>query len=173
MLSIEKIENIIKSKYKDVNFKNNTFEFDKVKSEIIDWVDGCQMIEYISNEKLSYIRRPLINNQLAYADRQFEIENNAIELKHLLDIKITKQDMIDWIKTFKNYHNTLKSHIVIKNLYISINDKKEQYFYIKENRKSLSFYTYENFDKKSVNIFTATNSQEYWRLYNIIKNLKE
>lgn len=168
MLNIEKIENIIKSKYKDVNFKNNTFEFDKVKSETIDWVDGCQMIEYISNEKLSYIRRPLINNQLAYADRQFEIENNAIELKHLLDIKITKQDMIDWLETFTTKYNG-RYLIPAREcwtfyVYTSLTDI--------DGKKSKCFGLMATQYTEDIIILQAKKSQEYWRLYNIIKNLK-
>ena len=167
MLNIEKIENIIKSKYAKYSlssFSNNCefiFGERKIPNDCL-YKQKIISYEYSSNE-LEFIDREIIkeDDNFEYVNKRFTIENNAIELKHLLNIEITQQDIIDWIKTFNTCVEIQLGYNIFKN------------FYIAERITLLCFYVYNEKDKSNTPIFSADNSNEYWRLYNIIKNLKE
>ena len=119
-----------------------------------DFSDGeIQII--LENNKINFVR-------VDYGFIRFieTIDNNIIEFKHYLqnhkkDIEITQQDIIDWVKTFISYKK------------ISIRHNILVIFSIIEVEKKLCLFA------ENTWIFTATNSNEYWQLYNIIKNLKE
>ena len=125
-----------------------------------DFSDGeIQII--LENNKINFVR-------VDYGFIRFieTIDNNIIEFKHYLqkhkkDIEITSQDIIDWIKTFKSYKKISIKHNILEN------------FFIIEEEKKLYLFILNTIFKDNVCVFTATNSQEYWKLYNIIKNLKE
>lgn len=122
----------------------------------------------LENNKINFVR-------VNYGFMRFveTIDNNIIEFKHYLqnhkkDIKITKQDMIDWLKTFTTKYNG-RYLIPAREcwtfyVYTSLTDI--------DGKKSKCFGLLAQQYTEEINIFQAKNSQEYWRLYNIIKNLK-
>ena len=118
--------------------------------------------KYSSNE-LEFIDREIIKEDanFEYVNKRFTIENNAIELKHCLNIEITQQDIIDWLNTFSKEFNS----------FYDIPTETFCEFCVDIEEKCLNLEVH--IDEERGYIFTATNSQEYWRLYNIIKNLKE
>jgi hypothetical protein len=132
-----------------------------------DFSDGEIQI-VLENNKINFVR-------VDYGFIRFieTIDNNIIEFKHYLqnhkkDIKITKQDMIDWLNTFTTEYNS-SYHIYTKTnpclyVYTSLEDI--------DGKKKKCFGLLARQYIEEVNIFQAKNSQEYWRLYNIIKNLK-
>lgn len=159
MLNLQQIENIIKTKYNDIVI-TSTDCFTRFMFDIKDVASHQEIMFYFDSEDKLYYEKEIWNTEARYQDCNFAIENNAIELKHYLNIKITKQDMIDWIKTFKSYKILRNHEYNISEDYLIIEDKEE-----------LSLFSKVILDDDFC-IFTATNSQEYWRLYNIIKNLK-
>lgn len=161
MLSIEEIENIIKSKYNDLVI-TSTDCFIRFMFDIKDIASHKEIIFYFDSKDKLYYEKEIWNTEARYQDCNFVMENNAIELKHYLDIEITKQDMIDWLNTFSKEFNSFYS-IFIKEKYSEVS------VYIKEKCLCLSVLVCE----EEGDIFTATNSNEYWRLYNIINNLIE
>lgn len=174
MLNIKQIENIIKSKYEDLeigNFFNNwhifKFDFERDKEEdYTKWKTITLNIE--ERDKIFYEENKFSMDALHNYEK-FAIENNAIELKHLLDIEITKQDMIDWVNNIdlhlKNYKKKgIDVYIVLSNT-LNTSSLELEYHQVE--------HLYPANKDTKITIFTATNSQEYWRLYNIIKNLKE
>lgn len=176
MLSIEKIENIIKSKYNDLlknkniadTFKN--FEFDIQRDEEFDYKIWKEITLFFDEkEKLYYEEKSKHDGDYFYTIKKFEIENNAIELKHYLNIKITKQDIIDWLETFTTKYNG-RYLIPAREcwafyVYTSLTDI--------DGKKSKCFGLMATQYTEDIIILQAKKSQEYWRLYNIIKNLKE
>ena len=102
------------------------------------------------------------------------IDNNIIEFKHYLqnhkkDIEITLQDIIDWLNTILKINEDGEYSIIIppsfSQVLVEILDDKTI-----EIKTSLMFK-----DKKEREehlILLANNSNDYWKLYNIIKNLK-
>lgn len=168
MLNIEQIKNIIESKYEDLKIENHfdnlyTFKFDFKKDKEKQLIKWKEITLDLKEDKISYEEKGETDFECYnynITDKRFEIKNDAIELKHYLDIEITKQDMIDWLNTFSKEFNSFYD--------IPTKTYCELYVYIKE--KSLCLTV--SIDEKNGDIFTATNSQEYWQLYQIIKNLK-
>lgn len=177
MLSIEKIKNIIKSKYNELlehkniadTFKN--FEFDIQRDEEFDYKIWKEITLFFDEkEKLYYEEKSKHDGDYFYTIKKFEIENNSIELKHRLNIEITSQDIIDWLNTILKINEdgeySIPTPPSFSQVLVEILDDKTI-----EIKTSLIFK-----DKKEREehlILLANNSNDYWKLYNIIKNLKE
>lgn len=125
-----------------------------------DFSDGEIQI-VLENNKINFVR---VN--CGFIRFIETIDNNIIEFKHYLqnhkkDIEITQQDIIDWLNTFSKEFNSFYD-IPAKTFCEFYVDIKEKYLCLKV-----------QIDEEIGDIFTAANSNEYWRLYNIIKNLNE
>lgn len=168
MLNLQQIENIIKPNKKHYEMRKHDmidgyiFFFDN------DFLDS--RVELLNNEpdklRLYLARYYKVN----YRWLEMTIENNAIELKHYLDIEITQQDIIDWLNTILKINEDGEYSILtppsFSQVLVEILDDKTI-----EIKTSLMFK-----DKKEREehlILLANNSNDYWKLYNIIKNLKE
>lgn len=173
----EEILEIVKLKYEDAKISDNKIILGEIfYTKKLDtktgFISSMQSYSALLNAKTNILFSIYIeDNKIKFSgynengsgyncDLEFEFKN-SIELKHLLNIEITKQDIIDWLNTFSEEFNSFYD--------IPTKTFCELFVYIKEKCLCLSVCI----DGAEGNIFTATNSQEYWRFYNIIKNLKE
>lgn len=183
MLSKEQIENIIKPNKEHYEIRKHDIRDGYIFFFDNDFLDS--RVELLNNEpdklRLYLARYYKVN----YRWLEMTIENNAIELKHYLDIEITKQDIIDWLSSigFKhnnNYVESNKDYLCLyktENVDYEINGSAtaeiESSFLFIPRYKTAHIPIHKKFKKElKIELFKATNSNEYWRLYNIIKNLK-
>ena len=186
MLNIEQIENIVKSKYKKVELIGKMFEFCHNENKSKGYYGHKELILCSKENKLIYNQKTIDMDGVCDCEK-FEIENNAIELKHYLNIEITQQDIIDWLSfiDFKHNNNNYyvesnKNHLIlckIENVDYEINGSAtaeiESSFLFIPRYKTVHIPIHKKFKKElKTELFKATNSQEYWQLYQIIKNLK-
>ena len=99
---------------------------------------------------------------------------NAIELKHLLNIEITRKDIVDYLEKelYSSYVNAdgiggweLTRTKEYDNLVV------EEYKQDGNFQLSILRISNDGYSCSITSIFDASNSNEYWELYNIINNL--
>lgn len=187
----EEILNIVKLKYPNAEFFGNKIILGKITRYfelpvVANGTEGKLLIENtIPIEKRVFddgFHIFIEDNKLIcsiYTDEQeylgtieFEFKN-IIELKHLLNLEITRQNIVDflekdlcskyvdadgvggWELEWKEYNNLIVEE------------------YNKDGNFKLMIYEEgeDNYNCNFTRIFIASNSNEYWRLYNIVNNL--
>lgn len=173
----EEILNIVKLKYPEAKLsedgriimgESGHYEGMKFVAEAIVCIENNKIIFYHRKKDfLGYIIE-------CKSGVEYEFKN-IIELKHILKLDITREDIINYLKKelYSNYVNTddifgweLARMEGYDNLVVEE--------YRRDGNFQLSILKVNDLPNYSIiSIFNASNSNEYWRLYNIINNLKE
>lgn len=174
----EEILSIVKLKYPEAELA----EDDKIiigKSELYGEVDEeivAEVLICIENNKIVHLHLKRVTPVHAAVCRS-AIEykfKNAIELKHLLNIEITREDIVNYLE--KELHSEyvyvdciggweLARTVEYDNLVV------EEYQQDGNFQLSILRISNDGYSCSTISIFNANNSNEYWRLYNIINNL--
>ena len=171
-MHINEIENIINSKYNDV--KKTIFEKSHTLYEFNKKILDNNYYQYF---KLEYhfcscyilIKRIDSNGEVLELQEAYDY----IQLKKILGIEITINDMIEWLSSDYAFRKLEKDDKLFKSVYsiydyVFVNDKSEIIIKINKNNKSLDLRRY--FISENM-VYEAYNSQEYLRFYNIVENL--
>ena len=136
----------------------------------------AEAIVCIENNKIIFYHR--VKNCLGYImeyknDVEYEFKN-LIELKHILKLDITREDIILYLTNKFGESYSITDGVVGWMLNVK-NDICDDFIVEIDNYNNSLFFEgateVEDGYVRIGNIFNAGNSNEYWRLYNIINNL--
>lgn len=173
----EEILSIVKLKYPEAELA----EDDKIiigKSELYGGIDEevvAEVLICIENNKIVHLHLKRVSPVCAAVCRS-TIEykfKNTIELKHILNIEITREDIVDYLEKELHseyvYADGIGGWELERGKYDSL--IVEEY----DNSGSLNLSIFgeseDGYSCSTISIFNASNSNDYWRLYNIINNL--
>lgn len=174
----EEILNIVKLKYPEAKLSEDgriimgeSGHYETINSVKKFVAEAIICIE--NNKIIFYHRKKDFLNYIIECKSGVEYEfKNIIELKHILKLDITRDDIVNYLE--KELHSSYVDADSIggweltrseyNNLIIEEYDKDGNFTLVicEEMENNCSF----------TRIFNASNSNEYWRFYNIINNLK-
>lgn len=109
MIDEETVLKLVKQKYKKASLYNHLI--------LAQEIDGDSIIRHYFDIRKDYIKYtryfPELKNmpEKQMINLSYCIENNIIELKNLLDLLPTKQEIVNYIKAFKNYEYNEKTRV--------------------------------------------------------------
>lgn len=98
---------------------------------------------------------------------------NIIELKHILELDITREDIVNYLE--KELHSSYVNADGIGGWKLERDEYDNLIVEEYDNSGNFNLSIFEEgedgYNCSTISIFNASNSNEYWRLYNIINNL--
>ena len=178
----EEILNIVKLKYPEAKLSEDgriimgvSGHYEEINSvrELVAKASIC--IE--NNKIIFYHRKKDFLGYIIECKSRIEYEfKNLIELKHILKLDITREDIILYLTNKFGESYSITDGVVGWMLNVKNDLCGDFIVEIGNYNNSLSFEGATEVEDGYVrigNIFNAGNSNEYWRLYNIINNLIE
>lgn len=174
----EEILSIVKLKYPEAELA----EDDRIiigKSKLYGGIDeeiAAEALISIENNKIVHLHLKRVTPVCAAVCKS-AIEykfKNTIELKHLLNIDITREDIVNYLE--KELHSSYVNADGIGGWELT-RTKEYDNLVVEEYKQDGNFQlsilriSNDGYSCSVISIFDASNSYEYWELYNIINNL--
>lgn len=173
----EEILSIVKLKYPEAELA----EDDRIimgKSQLYGEIDEeitAEVLICIENNKIVHLHLKRVSPVCAAVCRS-AIEykfKNTIELKHILKLDITREDIVNYLEKELHSSYVYADGIGGWELERDVYDNLIVEEYDNSGNFNLSIFEEgeDGYSCSTISIFSANNSNEYWRLYNIINNL--
>ena len=175
----EEILNIVKLKYPDTRISEDG-RIIMGESGHYEEIDGAEkfiaevLICIENNKIIFYHHKKDFLGYIIKCRSKIEYEfKNLIELKHILKLDITRDDIVNYLEKELHSEYTVTDDISGWELArIEGYDNLVVEEYEQDGNFQLSILKVKDFYNYSIiSIFNASNPNEYWRLYNIINNL--
>lgn len=173
----EEILNIVKLKYPDAKISEEgriimgeSGHYETIYGEIKFIAEAITCIE--NNNIIFYHRKKDFFGYITECKSGVEYEfKNTIELKHILKLDITREDIVNYLEK-ELCSSYVKADISGWKLERIVEDDLVVEEYWQDGNFKLSILKINDWPNYStMSIFNASNSNEYWGLYNIINNL--